>query len=150
MHKLRKIAVGSSDRVSNLNSLFQNEPLDYLYHGQVLSPQQSFDFYGIDNGSILTVVPASSNATKLGTWRAITRDSEYLGEMFYFATNDATKAEMARLRDLRMTRLANKNIRLNDIYHEVNKPENEHKTCLSTKGDGPNCDPLPVNWNNCR
>ena len=155
LHKIRKVAVGSSDRVSNLNCLFQNEVLDYLYSGQVLSPHRSFDFYGIDNGSFITVIPASNNVANLGTWTAITRDSEFMGEMLYFATNESTKAELARLKDLRMTRLENKNIKLNDINYQsqrqgVNRRQNEYKTCLSEKGNGPNCDPLPYYWNNQR
>lgn len=152
-HKIRRVSVVPASKVSGLSELFEGEKLDFMFMGEILVPHFSFEFYGIHSGSFVTVIPQGSDTVNLATWAAVSRDSDHLGQMIGFSTNRETRAEVARLKDLRMMKYMAKSPKhfmgvLSEQQSSSKSPKEKTElvTSIWTKGNAPNCEPLPAFW----
>lgn len=151
-HKVRHATVVQSQKVLSLVKLFK-ENIELLFMGEVLMPNRTFAFYGVEEGSFITVVPkAESGHNNINTWQAVTRDSDFFNSMIGFASNAQTAEELARLKDIRMMRLMAKNERqtTNTLALQNNIDSWRRTVTTSTiigkAPHAPSCEPLPYTW----
>lgn len=123
-HFLKRISVNSKQPVSWLNNLFPNEEKVYIYKGQVLSQNKTFEQY--DFGSFEHVVALTScsaddeSSFSVSTfhynrspdfdfdkyrWIQMTKDAENFAEKVSAAASRISSREFARLRDLRLMKM---------------------------------------------
>lgn len=176
-HFLKRVSVSSKQPISLLNSLFPNEEKVYIYKGQVLSTNKTFEQY--DFGSFEHVVAlTSSTIDENGVfsessfnfkrspdfdydkykWIQMTKDAENFAEKVSAAASRISSREFARLRDLRLIKLEQKRSfwsKKCSRFISSNIPS----TTFSKKDiplvidfkqyESPRSEAMPFLWNNC-
>ena len=151
-HKVRRASVVQSQKVDSLVKLFK-ENIELLFMGEVLMPNRTFAFYGVEEGSFITVVPKAEagHNNNINTWQAVTKDSDFFNNMIGFASNAHTAEELARLKDIRMMRLMAKNGRQITNTLALQNIDGWRRTVTTRTIIGkaphaPSCEPLPYIW----
>lgn len=154
--RIRRASVVETDRVGCLQSLFPDSPKIFLCYGEFLMPQLSFQSYGIKDGYSIVVMPKDYDETEIATWASITRDRDSFEDKIRFAVNDATKSEVARLRDLHFDRIEMRSRKFTKFADETPLPNGilgyrrqrkEMELKLEwKKTTAPNSEPMPRFW----
>lgn len=129
-HFLKRVSVNCKQPISLLNSLFPNEEKVYIFNGQILSQNKTFEQY--DFGNFEYVVALTSSSTEDNNnindftesshnykrspdfdfdkykWIQMTKDAENFAEKVSAAASRISSREFARLRDLRLIKLEQK------------------------------------------
>jgi hypothetical protein len=139
-----------------LTKLFPEQSVEFVWKGEILIQKMTFVFYRIAPHSSIVVLPNESaqHQTTVSEWMAATRDADAFNERIGFCVNPQTRAEVARLRDLRFWRCETRGIaalggvglyNFNDPIGSIDRGAQK----LNTRFDppsGPSCEPLPNPW----
>lgn len=98
------VRVRSSDPCGVLTQVIAGRTCTFVYRGEVLNPNQEFSSYGIANSETIVAVPESEDATDTANrrngWLRLSWDNEDLETRIGGLTNQGTRSEAFRLRDM--------------------------------------------------
>lgn len=148
---IKLVAVSSGTLIGDLLSLYQPQDLRvFLYQGTILNPLHTFGSCGISDGDVLISL---SNPTEvdLRKWSLITKDGETFAQSVGSMLNQNTAREMAKLRDLRFSKICQHPKFFNKFlstFQEMNMDESSIKMNfnLTSHQTAPSTDALPVFW----
>jgi hypothetical protein len=134
--------------INALKQYLPNPECDLLREGSILAEAMPLAFYSISDGSMLVAI---SKGCSRDRWVHVTLDQEAFEERMSISANPQVAAESARLRDLRMRRVANRPgawTRLRDCVAEIDAAR-EPQPAIATvvppgRPDAPSCEPLPL------
>ena len=159
-----RININLKSKISELRFFVPSQSsITFLFNGQILLENFSFEFYGIKPLDIVVIVQQSQqdDSTK---WISLTKDNDSFTDRISSIINQKTSREAARLRDFqlirmerkpktfrklcsaKMTRMSNSNsYNIYNLYQDTNsiKTNIDYK-----KSDSPNTEELPSFWGN--
>ncbi|EAY14555.1 hypothetical protein TVAG_388880 [Trichomonas vaginalis G3] len=153
---IKKILVHKSTRVSELSNLFANSPKCFIYHGMALHSSMKLESYGIQNFDHIVVLQDETTQTYTPEqimWMNATKDQQEFNDKLYLSTNLASQMEVARLKDIKMSRIEMKR---HAFFKVASRAFNESSpqfdlSGMNTKTDIPKPklseEPLPQFWN---
>lgn len=147
---LSRAVAKPTDRCRVLKTLFPDRPMTYIYDGQVLDLNRTFDFYQVGNSDSIIAVPESDSVAQTGRWIQASRDSEAFDALMNSMMQLSTRRESMRLRDLAIRR---KELHTRRELHSLSAvsqlpgPEQPRQTTNVTgRADRLSTDPLPECW----
>ena len=151
----RRICIRKNQKISILKKRFPNDPKKFIYNGQYLGNEFTFDFYGMNDHDIIVAVPDNCEFNlSNNNWIHASRDSDEIADRISFSLNSKTRPEASRLQDLRFTTVERKPRLYRRMCSAVNKAiDNFPKTFSNNKSidfsdtDSPSVQALPVCWN---
>ena len=107
---IKKILVSRKATVRELNFLFPNEKKCFIFRGMTLHESLRLESYGIKNEDHIVVLPENQNEQTFLSkekimWINATRDQQDFNQLMTFSTKFNVRSEMARLKDLRLTKM---------------------------------------------
>jgi hypothetical protein len=102
-YRIRVISVTRSSTIAFLKESLGDSEL--VFNGQVLSPDQTVGFYGIQPNDSVVVIPIEPGQKEIARWVRITRDSEAFDDAVRSLANRVSRTESFRLNDLYAFRL---------------------------------------------
>jgi hypothetical protein len=148
----RQLTVRPSMTINDLKQYLPNPDCDLLRGGSVLAVAMPLKFYSIADGAMLVAVSKDCLKAK-DRWAHMTLDQEAFEERMAITANPRVALESARLRDLRIRRLAERPgacSKLRACLAELEAARGGPKpkpTFLSDESAaGPSCTPLPIWW----
>jgi hypothetical protein len=145
----RQLTVRPSMTVSALKRFLPNPDCDLLREGAILAEAMPLAFYSISDGSMLVAVARGCLSSR-DRWVHLTRDQEAFEERVGTSMNPQVTAESARLRDLRMRRVASRPgawARIGACAEAMEgTPRRAPPTFLPGRANAPSCEPLPPCW----
>lgn len=157
-----KVNVSPTAEIGELNRITQvisdvQVSFIFMAKGVILSESNTFEFYGLLPNDVIWSIPlVQQNLLDLQTWAARSLDADAFSESLSAMNNCGMSKEMARLRDLQMTRMERRPrtfrkvvdcykrvIQKQSLKSEI-KTESVHSEPLLSPSD----EPLPVLWDN--
>jgi hypothetical protein len=100
-NKSRKVSVIPSDPLYVVNPIFPGYKKVYFYNGEILDPNQSFNYYGITNDDRIATVPIEQmNINTELFWIKATKNSANDKKRFIGTSDEATKHLFEKNNDL--------------------------------------------------
>ncbi|OHS93969.1 hypothetical protein TRFO_11441 [Tritrichomonas foetus] len=112
--RIQHVRININKPISTLDHIY-NTDKTFIYNGQILDKQKTFENYNISDGSkivMLTDEIYKNNKSYADRWLHITRDGDIFNERIEMTTNVECKKEIARLSDLKFGKLELKPKRL--------------------------------------
>jgi hypothetical protein len=149
----RQLTVSPSMTINALKQYLPNPDCDLLREGSILAEAMPLAFYSISDGSMLVAVSRGCLSSR-DRWVHMTLDQEAFEERMGANANPQLAAESARLRDLRMRRVADRPsawTRLRACVDEIEASRGIRAAPTPTvvpheRAAKPNCQPLPPCW----
>ena len=154
---IKKVNVSRKATIKELGTLFPNQNKCFIFKGMILSESQKLESYGIQNLDHIVVISNDSNErfpSNQIVWMNATKDQADFNERMRLNTNINTRAEAARLKDIKMSKIEMKRRSFTKIVSrlqsEINKSQEEapkhiHITNIQ-KPTAPCHEPLPIFW----
>jgi hypothetical protein len=101
---VRVVKVSKSDLVSVLRSHLGMPSIDFIFNGQLLSSERTFDFYRVGNNESLVAVDPGRQKSH-ARWLKITEEQDDFSNSIQCAVDPKCRGEYLRLRDLRRMRI---------------------------------------------
>jgi hypothetical protein len=139
------------DRCRILSTLFPNTKMIFIYNGEVLNENFSFESYEIQNAEIVVAIPEiASTSQQSFRWIQISRDSEAFSSIINSMMNCSTHRESMRLRDIVLMKKEMSRRRCPEMFSSPASSAfarvSQCKTDITEKADEISTDPLPVVW----
>lgn len=154
---IKKVLVSNDAYVDELNTLFPHENKCFIYKGITLLHSIKLRSYGIKNMDHIVVIPESvmNSMNDKSLWMNVTKDQQDFNERMCLSTNPITRTEIARLKDLKLSKLE---LRRKPYTKLVTRCQNDLESHVQPSVemvipakqsaiDSPNSDPLPIFWN---
>jgi hypothetical protein len=145
----RQLRVSPSTTISDLKRLLPNPDFQLIFGGSTLAEGMPLAFYSVNDGDCILAL--SNDPDSIQTWSRVTGDSQAFTERMKTICDPKLSSELARLRDLRMVRLADRPGMLravaalhDSLQRSPRAPTQQSVTNWTSLG--PNADPLPVPW----
>jgi hypothetical protein len=101
---VRVVKVSESDVVSVLRSRLGMANVDFIFNGQFLNPDHTFDFYRVQNNESLVAVEPGRQKSHV-RWLKLTDEQDDFSNSVRCAIDHKCRGEYLRLRDLRRMRI---------------------------------------------
>jgi hypothetical protein len=149
----RQLRVSPSLTVSSLKRLLPNPDFQLIFAGSTLAEGMPLAFYSVADGDCILAL--SNDPDSIQTWTSVTGDSNAFSERMRTAADPRLSAELARLRDLRMMRIADRPGMLRtmaSLHRSLQRspPTAAQKSVTDWTSVEPNMEPLPVVWNEAK
>ena len=150
----RRICIKKNQKINTLQKRFPNDPKKFIFNGQYLGEEFTFNFYGINNHDIIVAVPDNCGFDLSNSnWIHASRDSDDIADRISFSMNSKTRPEASRLRDLKFMSIERKPRIYRKMCGAVERSADEFPKVFSntiidyTYTDSPSVQALPVCWN---
>ena len=147
-----KVSVLPASTIADLKRLTPYESATFLYNGQLLLENLSFEFYGIKPRDVLVIIQ-SNQPSDSSRWLSLTRDTDSFTDRISSIINQKTSREAARLRDFQLVRMERKPRTFRKLCFAKMSRIGETTQCHNTTTsisfetpDMPSTDPLPSFW----
>jgi hypothetical protein len=140
-------------QISVLRSIWPTTEMRWVFNGTELNETLTFEFYGIREWDPIIAIPIDRGDSVAITnrWISLTRDSDVVLESIRAASDPKTCGEVARLRDLRLSRGEARPKRTVKILEDYFCPIGTTASCAGTETSWeppaePSVKALPVLW----
>jgi hypothetical protein len=154
---IAQVNVVPSLPIREIQSILRSDRVTLIFNGIVLSPSNSFDFYGIRERDFLVAVPTSPDPAFTSRWISLSQDTESFRERLECLLNQGTAMEAARLRDFQFTKIERRPRTFRkftaNCQGALDFPPAEnpsHCSVVAGKGQAPSVAPLPIFWSEPR
>ena len=107
---VRLISAKLTGQIKSLQRLWPNSQRKFIFNGSELTPEMTFDYYGIKSGDSIIALPVDrqDNYTTTSRWITLTRDNENFSESIKSMIHPRTAREASRLKDLHLMKIERK------------------------------------------
>jgi hypothetical protein len=102
----RQLRVSPSMTISDLKGLLPRPDFQLIFGGSPLAERMPLAFYSVADGDCILAL--SNDPDSIQTWSRVTGDSQAFTERMRTISDHRLSPEVARLRDLRMARIADR------------------------------------------
>jgi hypothetical protein len=146
----RQLRVSPSTTISDLKHCLPSPEFELIFGGSMLAERMSLSFYSVSDGDCILAICKDVNC--LDRWTHATEDREAFANRMRTMLDPRLSPELARLRDLRVTRLSARPGMLSAmaaLHNSIGKRPDTKPVPTVVEESGsiqPNCEPLPVCW----
>jgi hypothetical protein len=146
----RQLRVSPSITISDLKRCLPDPGFELIFGGSTLAERMPLAFYSVSDGDCILAV--CKDVTSLDVWVRATEDHQAFTDRMRTAVDPKLSQELARLRDLRVTRLSARPGILSAmaaLHNSIGKRPEVKPVETTVKEDcqrEPNSQPLPVWW----
>lgn len=156
--RIRYIRLNRNSPISILSTIYNKNSI-YIYQGRILDMGKSFKESNIMNNNKILLLPSSINETSpnfIKKWLFLTSNQESFENRIEINMQNGSQREIARLKDLKRSKLENKRSFLNKcIISQLLQKKNSRES-LNTQNlqlninynqtESPSNEPLPIIW----
>ena len=147
----REIRVNPKMMIQDLKRFLPNPDCDLVYAGATLIETMPLAFYSVNDGDYMVALSKSNESSSI--WVHMTEDNEAFSERMRSLVDPQLSSEYARIKDLKMMRIAERPsvlAKLGALYSTSERqagPSKRVPTVIGEPSEGPNNSALPVPWN---